>query len=83
MFIPAANLPTATTKTVDLRLSAQYAIDKSSAIRLLYWYEHLTSNDYVYDGMQFGTLTNIMPTNEQPFHFNVHVIGVSYLYRWQ
>lgn len=83
LFIPAANLPTATTKTIDLRLSAQYAIDKSSAIRLLYWYEHLTSNDYVYDGMQFGTLTNIMPTNEQPFHFNVHVIGVSYLYRWQ
>jgi hypothetical protein len=37
----------------------------------------------VYDGMQFGTLTNIMPTNEKPFHFNVHVIGVTYLYRWQ
>src|SRR6185369_15724486 len=46
LFIPAANLPTATTKTIDLRLSAQYAIDKSSAIRLLYWYEHLRSNDY-------------------------------------
>jgi MtrB/PioB family decaheme-associated outer membrane protein len=82
-FIPAANLPTATTKTIDLRLSAQYAIDKSSAIRLLYWYEHLKSNDFVYDGMQFGTLTNVMPSNEQPFHYNVHVIGLTYLYRWQ
>ena len=83
LFIPAANLPTATTKTIDVRLSAQYAIDRSSAIRLLYWYAHLNSNDYVYDGMQFGTLTNVIPTNEQPFHYNVHVIGLSYLYRWQ
>ena len=82
-FIPAANLPTVTTKTIDVRLAAQYAIDKNSTVRVLYWYEHLNSSDYVYDGMQFGSLTNIIPTNEQPFHYNVHVIGVSYIYRWQ
>lgn len=82
-FIPASGMPTVTTRTLDLRLSAQYALDRNSAIRLLYWYEHLRSNDYVYAGMQFGTLTNVMPTNEQPFHYDVHVIGLSYLYRWQ
>jgi MtrB/PioB family decaheme-associated outer membrane protein len=83
LFIPAQDLPTVTTKTVDLRLAGQYAIDKRSAIRVLYWFSHLDSSDYVYDGMQFGTLTNIIPTNEQPFHYNVHVVGVSYIYRWQ
>ena len=82
-FIPAADMPTAKTRTLDLRLAAQYALTRNSAIRLLYWFEHLRSNDYVYDGMQFGSLTNVMPTNEQPFHYNVHVIGLSYLYRWQ
>jgi MtrB/PioB family decaheme-associated outer membrane protein len=82
-FIPAANMPTVTTKTIDLRLVGQYSIDKSSAVRLLYWFQHMNSSDYVYDGMQFGTLTNVMPTNEQPFHYNVHVVGVSYIYRWQ
>jgi hypothetical protein len=82
-FIPAANLPTVTTKTIDVRLGAQYAIDKRSAVRVLYWFSHLDSSDYVYDGMQFGSLTNVVPSNEQPFHYNVHVIGVSYLYRWQ
>jgi hypothetical protein len=82
-FIPAANLPTVTTKTIDVRLAGQYAIDKASAVRLLYWFQHLDSSDYMYDGMQFGTLTNIMPTNEQPFHYNVHVVGLSYIYRWQ
>jgi hypothetical protein len=82
-FIPAANMPTATTKTIELRLGGQYAIDKASALRVLYWYQHLKSNDYIYDGMQFGTLTNIIPTNEQPFNYNVHVVGVSYIYSWQ
>jgi hypothetical protein len=82
-FIPAANMPTATTKTIELRLGGQYAIDKASAFRVLYWYQHLRSNDYVYDGMQFGTLTNVIPTNEQPFNYNVHVVGVTYIYHWQ
>jgi hypothetical protein len=83
LFIPAADMPTASTKTLDLRLAAQYALDRNSAIRLLYWYEHLRSNDYIYAGMQFGSLANVIPTNEQPFHYNIHVIGVSYIYRWQ
>lgn len=67
----------------EARLGGQYAIDKTSAVRVLYWYQDLKSNDYIYDGMQFGTLTNVMPTNEQPFNYNVNVVGVSYIYRWQ
>ena len=82
-FIPAAGMPTVTTRTFDLRLAGQYAIDKASMVRVLYWFQHMNSSDYIYDGMQFGTLTNVMPTNEQPFSYNVHVISVSYLYRWQ
>lgn len=82
-FIPAAATPTAKNTLIEVRLGGQYAIDKASAVRLLYWYQHLKSNDYVYDGMQFGTLTNVIPTNEQPFNYNVHVVGLSYIYRWQ
>jgi MtrB/PioB family decaheme-associated outer membrane protein len=82
-FIPAAGMPTVSTKTIDVRLSAQYSFDKHSALRFLYWYEHLNSSDYYFDGVQFGTLTNVVPTNEQPYHENVNVIGISYIYRWQ
>jgi len=82
-FIPATGMPTVGTRTIDLRLSAQYSIDKHSAVRFLYWFEHLNSSDYYFDGVQFGTLTNVMPTNEQPYHENVNVVGISYIYRWQ
>ena len=39
--------------------------------------------DYAYDGMQYGTITSVMPTNEQAPDYNVSVVGLSYVYRWQ
>ncbi len=33
--------------------------------------------------MQYGTVTAVMPTNEQSPNYNVSVVGVSYIYRWQ
>lgn len=83
IFIPAANLPTVTNNSVELRLVGQYAIDKASALRLGYMYGHLKSTDYTYDGMQDGTITSVMPTNQTAPSYNVSVFGVSYAYKWQ
>jgi MtrB/PioB family decaheme-associated outer membrane protein len=83
IFIPAADLPTVTTNTTELKLTGQYGIDSMSAVRLLYWFQRLRSTDYAFDGMQFGTITSVIPTNEQAPNYKVHVIGVSYIYRWQ
>lgn len=83
MFIPTANLPTVTNKQIELRLAGQYAIDGASALRAFYWYQRLKSTDYAYDGMQYGTITNTIPTNEQAPNYNVNVFGVSYIYRWR
>jgi MtrB/PioB family decaheme-associated outer membrane protein len=82
-FIPAVDLPEVNYTTITLRLNGNYALNPMSALRVAYLYQHLKSTDYAYDGMQYGTGTNYLPSNEQPFHYNVHVIGVSYIYRWQ
>jgi len=82
-FIPGTALTNVTTKTVEFRLSGLYAIDPQSAVRVAYWFQRLTSNDYSFEGMQYGTITSVIPTNEQPFSYRVHVIGVSYLYQWR
>ena len=83
LFIPAQNFPTVTNNSVELRITGVYSIDKSSAIRAFYWYQHLNSTDYVYDGMQFGTISAVMPSNEQAPSYNVSVVGISYVYSWQ
>lgn len=81
-YIPAADLPAVTTRTLDLRLMGRISLGKSGDMRLFYRYERMKSTDYSYDGMQFGTGTEQLPTNEQPWNYSVHVVGVSFGYRF-
>jgi hypothetical protein len=82
-FIAAQNLPTVVVKTTTVRLTGQYLIDKSSTVSLLYMYQRLSGDDWAYQGMQFGTGTNYLPTNEKFPSYNVNVVAVSYLYRFR
>jgi MtrB/PioB family decaheme-associated outer membrane protein len=82
-YIPASALPTVTTNIIELKLNGKYQIDKTSAVRLGYTYTHLKAVDWAYDGMQFGTGTNYLPTNEQAPNFTVHTIGAAYLYSFK
>jgi hypothetical protein len=80
-FIAATPLPTVPTTSSEVRLDGRYAVRKGSALRLSYAYLHMTSSDWQYESMQTGagTLSGVLPTNEQPFNYNVHVFGVSYV----
>jgi MtrB/PioB family decaheme-associated outer membrane protein len=82
-FIPAADMPDVTNNTIELRLVAQYNIDKKSAVRFMYMFGQLRSTDYAYDGMQYGTITSVLPTNQTAPNYNVSVFGLSYVYSWQ
>ena len=80
-FIPATPLPVVTTNALDLRLSGNYTVRAHQSLRLIYAYMRLRSADWAYDGMQIGdgTPSGVLPTNETPFNYGVHVVGVSYV----
>jgi hypothetical protein len=78
-FIGAAPLPAVTTDTSELRVNGIYAVRNGQALHLAYTYMRMTSADWAYEGMQFGSLSGVLPTNEQPFNYSVHVFGVSYI----
>ncbi|TLY60674.1 MAG: MtrB/PioB family decaheme-associated outer membrane protein [Gammaproteobacteria bacterium] len=80
-FIPATDLPTVATRTLQVRLRAQYAVGRSSQVNLLAAYERLRSSDFAYDGMQFGSGTEQLPTNERPFSYSLAVFGISFIHR--
>jgi len=80
LFIPAGNLPTVRTDTVELRLNGKYTITKKASVRLLYSFLHMKAVDYAYDGMQYGTMATVMPTSEIAPSYNVHAIAASYIY---
>ncbi len=81
-YIPAANLPPVTTKVIDLRLGTRIAVGKSGEVRVFYEVQRLKATDYAYDGMQFGTGTEQLPTLEQAPDYTVHVVGLTFGYRF-
>ena len=62
-----------------LKLVSNYKVLKDGKISLTYLYQQLNSNDYFYNGQQYGyTPNSLMPTNLQPQNYAVSVIGLSY-----
>ena len=78
-FIPATPLPSTTSDTAELRLNGRYTVGRGQSLHLAYAYLHMRSDDWVYEGMQFGSLSAQLPTNEQPFRYTVSVFGLSYV----
>ncbi len=80
--IPAADLPTVESRTIELRLGARFAVNKSTDVRLLYLYQRTTVVDFAYEGLQLGTGTEQMPTLEQAPDFAVNVLALFYRHRF-
>ena len=71
-----------TTRTIDLRLTGRVSIGKSGDVRVFYELLRMKSTDFAYDGMQFGTGTEQLPTLERAPDYTVHLVGVSFGYRF-
>ena len=66
---------------LGIRFGGVYKIDKNSKVGLQYLYQRLLSNDYYYNGLQYGTTpTGVMPTNQNSGSYNVNVITLGYTY---
>jgi hypothetical protein len=68
---------------LDFNLSGRYSIDKNKALRVGYRYQHMTSTDWMYDGMQVGGLAGVLPSYEQAPAYTVHTISIAYLYAFR
>lgn len=79
-YVAATPLPLVKTNTLDFKVSGKYALSSASAVRLGYRYQHMTSNDWSYDGLQFGGLSGVLPTNELAPNYSVHTFVASYIY---
>jgi hypothetical protein len=82
LYIPAAGLPPVTTRTLELRLTGHINLSASADMRVFYLYQRLKSTDFAYQGMQFGTGTEQLPTLEQAPNYTVHVVGLTFGYRF-
>jgi hypothetical protein len=82
LYIPAANLPPVSTRTLDLRVTGRVSVGKSGEMRVFYEVQRLKAADYAFDGMQFGTGTEQLPTLERAPDYTVHLVGLTFGYRF-
>ena len=81
-FIPASNFPTVRNDEITVQPSVTYALRKHASLRAFYVFQRLMTTDYAYDGMQFGTGTNYLPTLEKPPSYSIHAGGISVIYKF-
>jgi MtrB/PioB family decaheme-associated outer membrane protein len=68
---------------LSLKLTGNYQVHKNGKIALAYVYQKLNSNDYFYNGQQFGTTPdNVVPTGLQMQSYAVNVVALSYNYNF-
>jgi MtrB/PioB family decaheme-associated outer membrane protein len=76
-YIPASDYPLNRNDEISVMPSATYSINKSASLHGFYWFQRLMSSDWRYQGLQYGTKTNFLPTSEVTPSYEVHVAGLS------
>ena len=76
---PATALPDLTARSDNLNLTARYAMDRRSTVRIQYFFRHLDNADWALQQVAAATLANVIGTREIPVRATVHGIGVSYI----
>ena len=80
--VAGGEFPTATTRLDSLKLSATYRLQDNLWLLGSYWYEHYNAKDWRVDGVQPGTLPDLLAFGEQAPRYNVNVVRVALRYRF-
>jgi len=79
--LTCGDTPDITARLFTVKLTGDYQVNKNGKLALGYTYQHLNSNDYFYNALQYGyTPDRVMPTNEQEAGYSEHVVTLSYTY---
>lgn len=81
--LSCGDLPVIRNRMLQFKFTGRYTLDKNSKIGFGYLFQQLKSNDYYYNGLQYGyTPSTLMPTNQQSPNYSVNVVTASYIYNF-
>lgn len=79
--LTCGNTPDIKSTLISFKLTGTYKVDKRSKVALAYLYQNLKSDDYYYNGYQYGYTPNrVVPSNEQAANYSVNLIAATYIY---
>ena len=82
--LTCGSTPDIKNEMTQFKLTGTYSLDKVSQVLMGYLFQHLKSNDYYYNGYQYGyTSTGLLPTNEQAPSYTQNVVFAAYKYSFR
>jgi MtrB/PioB family decaheme-associated outer membrane protein len=79
---PGGNFPDLKTDLDTVKLYADYHMKKNLTLHTAYWFEHYNSKDWMLDGVNPGTIPNVISFGENSPSYNVHAVMMSARYRF-
>ena len=79
-YIAAQNYPTVRDDQITVSPTAAYVFKKRTTLKAFYLFQKMMSTDWAYLGMQYGTGTNYLPSNEKAPNYAVSAGGLSLVY---
>ncbi len=80
LYIAAQNYPTVRDDEITVSPTASYAINKKATLKAFYLFQRMMSSDWAYLGMQYGTGSNYLPSNEKMPNYAISAAGLSMVY---
>jgi MtrB/PioB family decaheme-associated outer membrane protein len=74
--------PDLTTELTSIRLWTLYHYRKDLALRLSYWYEKYSADNWALDGLQENSVPNLLLFGEDTQDYDVHAVSVSALFQF-
>lgn len=75
-------LPNLKSKLVAVEVKMDYQYTQRITIRARYWFQDLNVTDFALDGVDPDTMRRIIGLGNQSPDYNVHVLGISTIYRF-
>jgi MtrB/PioB family decaheme-associated outer membrane protein len=74
--------PDLETDLTSLKLWTQYHYRKDISLKLSYWYEEYSADNWALDNLQEDSIGNLLLLGEDTQNYNAHAIGASVIYRF-
>ena len=76
-------LPEIKAEVISFKLTGNYQVDKASKVAVGYLFQKLASDDYYYNGLQYGNNPNSMlATNQTAPNYSLNVVTLTYIYNF-
>lgn len=80
--VPVTRYPDLKTSMTSIKLWTQYQYRKDIALRLNYWYERFSADNWAVDNLRENSVPDLLLLGQETLDYDVHVVSASIVYQF-